>query len=289
MDDVLSGAESIEEAITALQQLRNLLNRGGFPICKWCSNSPEFLSTIPEQERELSMQLHERNINSIIKVLGLLWDPNTDLLYIAHQISPLTGACVTKRHIYSQIAKNFDPTGLVAPVLVLAKLFAQRMWQLKMNWDDPIDSTLRHEWCELENNLTELQSISIPRCVTNQAATEYEIHGFADASNMAYGACIYIRCLLTDGSAKMNLLTSKSKLAPLRDLSIPRKELCAALLLARLMDRVVPAINISAKEVILTTCGAVASWYLKFDQRVEATILAVKCEVDREEDYLSMC
>uniref|UniRef100_A0A182K8L6 RNase H type-1 domain-containing protein n=1 Tax=Anopheles christyi TaxID=43041 RepID=A0A182K8L6_9DIPT len=85
----------------------------------------------------------------------------------------------------------------------------------------------------------------------NNAVTEYEMHGSADASNVAYGVCIYIRCLFTDGPAKLNLLTSKSKLAPLRDVSIPRKELCAALLLARLIDKVISAIDISSREIIL--------------------------------------
>ncbi|XP_065089915.1 uncharacterized protein LOC135711105 [Ochlerotatus camptorhynchus] len=207
MDDVLSGADSVEDAIEAQQQLKQLL---GY--------------------QEKRVPLEERGVNEAIKVLGLLWDPNADTLYIANhpkQPPPLQQR-VTKRVMYSEISKFFDPLGLVSPVIVLAKLMAQRLWQLKVGWDDPIDEDTAQEWQELQASLSHLHNIAIPRCVTFQGVVAFELHGFSDASTVAYGACIYLRSLFNDGSAKLRLLTSKSKLAPLHDLSIPRKELCAA-------------------------------------------------------------
>ncbi|XP_062713737.1 uncharacterized protein LOC115269020 [Aedes albopictus] len=253
MDDVLSGADSVEEAIEAQRQLQQLLQQGGFPIHKWCSNSEEFLEHIPEEDREKKLPMEERGVNEAIKVLGLLWDPGADTLFIANHPKPSAEADqqVTKRTMYSEIAKFFDPLGLVSPVIVLAKLLAQRLWQLKTGWDDPVDEVTAQEWHELQTSLSQLHHIDIPRCVTFDGVIAYELHGFSDASTVAYGACIYLRSVFADGSAKLRLLTSKSKLAPLHDLSIPRKELCAALLLSRLVQKVLPALDMTFREIVL--------------------------------------
>ncbi|XP_058828585.1 uncharacterized protein LOC131688396 [Topomyia yanbarensis] len=253
MDDVLSGADSVEEAIEAQRQLKQLLEKGGFPIHKWCSNSQQFLEQIPAEDREKKMPMEELGVNEAIKVLGLFWDPSADMLSIANhpKSSAPADKRVTKRVIYSEIAKFFDPLGLVSPVIVLAKLLAQRLWQLKSGWDDPVDEMTAQRWQELQTSLSHLHQIAIPRCVTFGGVIAFELHGFSDSSTVAYGACVYLRSLFADGSVKLRLLTSKSKLAPLHDLSIPRKELCAALLLTRLLERVLPALDMTFREIVL--------------------------------------
>ncbi|XP_062557058.1 uncharacterized protein LOC134221907 [Armigeres subalbatus] len=143
VDDALSGANTIEEAIECQRQLKFLLARGGFHIHKWCSNSNEFLEHIPPADRERRVPLTEYGPNEVIKVLGLLWDPNVDVFLIANPPS----SCIpkdkpaTKREIYSEVAKLFDPLGLFAPVIVIAKLLVQQLWRTSAGWDDPIDKT----------------------------------------------------------------------------------------------------------------------------------------------------
>lgn len=85
MDDMLSGAETVSEAIEAQQQLKQLLALGGFPIHKWCSNALEFLDHVSPEEREMQVPLEKCGANKVIKVLGLLWDPEADTLLIANQ------------------------------------------------------------------------------------------------------------------------------------------------------------------------------------------------------------
>ncbi|XP_062700072.1 uncharacterized protein LOC134284801 [Aedes albopictus] len=265
MDDVLSGADSVEDAIEAQQQLKHLLGRGGFPIHKWCSNSDEFLEHIPVEDQEKKVALEEHGTNEAIKVLGLLWNPSEDSMLIAYRpkSSSLHLQRPTKREMYSEIAKFFDPLGLVSPVIVVAKLLAQRLWLLKTGWDDQVDDDTAQQWQELQESLTNLHDIEIPRRVTCDNAIAYELHGFSDASDKAYGACIYMRSVLADGSAKLNLLTSKSKLAPLKDLSIPRKELCAALLLTRLIQKVVPALDMEFRSIVLWCDSTVVLAWIK--------------------------
>ncbi|XP_053686321.1 uncharacterized protein LOC128735861 [Sabethes cyaneus] len=205
----------------------------------------------------------EQGVNETIKVLGLRWDPTADTLEIAYHPNPPVKQPPTKRTVYSEIAKFFDPLGLVSPVIVLAKLLAQKLWQLKINWDDPVDENIAKQWQNLQLSLTHLHDIEIPRCVILDNAVAYELHGFSDASTAAYGACIYLRSLFADGSAKLRLLTSKSKLAPLSELTIPRKELCTALLLTRLLVKVLPALDMPVQEVVLWSDSTIVLAWLK--------------------------
>ncbi|XP_053691594.1 uncharacterized protein LOC128740109 [Sabethes cyaneus] len=131
MDDALSGADALYEAVEIRHQLQTLLNRGGFTIHKWCSNSDAFRD-IPEQCREKKMPVPEYGANEVIKLLGLLWDPRNDIFLIVnthHQ--PPTRDFITKRIIYSEVARLFDPIGLISPVIVLAKLLVQQLWKKK--------------------------------------------------------------------------------------------------------------------------------------------------------------
>ncbi|KAK9739877.1 Pao retrotransposon peptidase [Popillia japonica] len=81
---------------------------------------------------------------------------------------------------------------------------------------------------------------------------QIEIHGFCDASETAYGACIYLKSTDLAGSAICNLLCCKSRVAPLKSISIPRLELCGAV---RIKSRVAPLKSISIPRLEL--CGAV--------------------------------
>ncbi|XP_065078529.1 uncharacterized protein LOC135701618 [Ochlerotatus camptorhynchus] len=265
VDDALSGANTLEDAIECQRQLKALLARGGFHIHKWCSNSDEFLEHIPPADREKKVPLHEYGPNEVIKVLGLLWDPNIDIFMIANppSVSQPADKPATKRNIYSEVAKLFDPLGLFAPVIVTAKLLVQQLWRTSAGWDDPIDEDTHEQWSTLQASLPELGRIHMPRCVTFPDTIAHELHGFADASNVAYGACVYLRSIFANGSASLRLLCSKSKVAPLHDLSIPRKELCAALLLTQLVGQVIPALQMSFREVVLWSDSTIVLAWLK--------------------------
>lgn len=90
-----------------------------------------------------------------------------------------------------------------------------------------------------------------------------EMHGFSDASAIAYGACIYIRCIYPDESVSVRLLCAKSRIAPLNEMTIPRKELCAALLLSRLIRKVLPALQIHFSTIRLWSDSQIVLAWLK--------------------------
>lgn len=283
MDDVLSGSDSIESTKKLRCDLETLMLKGGFPIRKWCSNSEEVLEGIPDADRETLVPIQESSANEVIKALGLLWDPKRDLfLFNRSPEATKLEDKTTKRNVLSQIARLFDPLGLVSPVIVEAKMIMQCLWAAKIGWDDPLEGELLQRWEEFQTSLAQLCDLEIPRCVVVPDSERMEIHGFADASKYAYGACVFLRCIGKDGSAVSHLLCSKSKVAPLRDTTIPRLELCAAQLLAKLVDKVVPTLKLKIEIVELwSDSQIVLAWMKKPLDRLQVYVRNRVTEINR--------
>ncbi|KAK9721858.1 Pao retrotransposon peptidase [Popillia japonica] len=125
--------------------------------------------------------------------------------------------CNRESHHISQI---FDPLGLVAPCTVIAKVMLQKLWMEKVAWDEVVPDSIAHTWEKLKKELVHLNSINIMRRVTCNDFTRIELHGFADASESAYGACIYVRSIDCEGNVRVNLLCAKSKVAPVKSQTI---------------------------------------------------------------------
>ncbi|XP_076382764.1 uncharacterized protein LOC143260624 [Megalopta genalis] len=118
VDDALTGASTIQEALTLRNELTQLLHSAGLNIRQWASNDQELLSGLPDQNINQKLHLGE---SSTIKTLGIVWDSAEDS--ITYTVKPLTHASrVTKRSISSEIAKIYDPLGLLGPIIIVAKL-----------------------------------------------------------------------------------------------------------------------------------------------------------------------
>jgi hypothetical protein len=230
VDDVLTGSDSKEELLQIRNKLQNLFIKGGMKIRKWASNCRETLEGVPEEDLELKIE-DEAVVNQTIKALGIKWCPMQDIIKYTIN-AELKNKC-TKRNVLSKIASTFDPLGLVSPVVIKAKIFMQLLWLHKLGWDDELTPDLKEKWVSLIEELPELEKLKVPRCVI--VGTEIiEIHGFCDSSEAAYAAAIYIRSKGSDGY-QTRLLCSKTKVTPLKKVTIPRLELCAAALLSKLV------------------------------------------------------
>lgn len=182
----------MEEAKQLRKDLQLLLSKGGFKLHKWCANDPLLLDGVPAEDREKQLRFEENDVNGVIKTLGLLWDPlSDDFLF---RVNPMMNTRVpTKREVLSEIARLFDPLGILGPVVVLAKLVFQQLWRKNIEWDDPIADEEFDVWSRLRSELCSINDMKIPRRVTVDNPITFELHGFSDASKKAYGCCVYLR------------------------------------------------------------------------------------------------
>ncbi|XP_071631893.1 uncharacterized protein [Temnothorax longispinosus] len=120
---------------------------------------------------------------------------------------------------------------------VNAKIFLQQLWQAKVEWDEAIADDLLAQWKTIHASLATINGLHVDRWVRYGSDTaNCELHGFCDASTTAFAAAVYIRVTSVTGETTSRLLIAKSKVAPIKSLSIPRLELSAAVLLARLLE-----------------------------------------------------
>ncbi|XP_058836392.1 uncharacterized protein LOC131692967 [Topomyia yanbarensis] len=279
VDDLLTGTDSLEEGTVLTSELIDLTSSAGFELRKWSSNSFELLSSIPPFLRDDRTILELDSSRSTVKTLGLIWEPGKDCFRFAVPHWS-TEPIITKRIVLADTARIFDPLGLIGPVIVQAKIFLQELWKLKSDWDDPLPKELQNFWIEYRLNLSALDTLSVPRWTgfrSNLASTE--IHGFCDASEIAYGACLYLRCKLVDGSVTVRLITSKSRVAPLEDLtrkkkkqSIPRLELSSALLLSHLYEKLCSSFEPPGKVYFWTDSMIVKCWLSSLPSRWQAFV-----------------
>jgi hypothetical protein len=139
--------------------------------------------------------------------------------------------------VLAKVASIFDPLGLISPSVIIYKTCLQKLWQNSLQWDVQLSPQLQGEWDKLCNTMPKLSEICINRKVVCIHATNLQLQCFCDSSERAYGACIYIRSTDSNQTVFCNLLCSSSRVAPLKKQTIPRLELCAAVLLTKLYKK----------------------------------------------------
>ncbi|GFW88932.1 integrase catalytic domain-containing protein [Trichonephila clavipes] len=168
----------------------------------------------------------------------------------------------TKREVLSGIAKLYDPLGFLGPVIAKAKGFLQQLWQCKLDWDDVLPNSIAKEWREFVTTLKRIEEVKIDRFIMADNNVRIVLQGFAYASEAAYGAVVYLQCFLHNGAAKVSILASKSRVAPIRVISIPRLELCACVLLAQLVKKIHSTLRLNISDIVLHTDSTIALAWL---------------------------
>ncbi|XP_075150812.1 uncharacterized protein LOC142224919 [Haematobia irritans] len=262
VDDVLSGGYSIEETVKAQKQLIAVLNSAGFPLKKFTTNNRELLAHLPS-ENLYDSDLFRLSEKCSTKTLGIKWDAIQDQF----SYSPLPiqqDSNPTKRNVLSIVAQLFDPAGWITPVVIRSKILMQQIWLEGIDWDEPISPDTHSEWNNLLLDLPKIEDIVIPRWIRYTQNDKVDIHGFCDASKSAYCACVYIRVQTNPSQVFCNLLTAKSKVAPLKTVTLPKLELNGALLLAKLVNYVLQIFGSSYNSVTLwTDASIVLGWLSK--------------------------
>ena len=220
VDNILSGCSTEEESVAFYTEARTILSEANFNLRSWASNSKQLCDSAKKDQVADACEQ--------VNTLGLVWNTTSDKLSLAHKVFSLDHSLATKREVLQQSSKVFDPLGFTSPVTVSAKLLLQQLWQKKLPWDDTLPSEHNQLWQTILHDLQQLHTISVPRCYwQNGLSTDapVELHIFCDASTKAYGAVAYFR--QEDETA---FVIARNRVAPLKQLTLPKLELMVPLL-----------------------------------------------------------
>ncbi|XP_049878083.1 uncharacterized protein LOC126375230 isoform X1 [Pectinophora gossypiella] len=254
VDDLLTGSSNEDELLHIHKGVTETLASARLPIHKFRTNCPNIFSSSTESKI--------LNLDKESSVLGVLWAPNTDTLKFSINIDT-NAQTLTKRIILSNTCRIFDPLGLLSASTITLKVLLQKLWKLKLEWDDPVPNEIKKSWEKVINNLNLFLTVSVPRHVMCASPVKTELHCFVDASQDAYAACIYLRSLDEHNSVTTKLLCSKTRVAPLKPVTIPRLELCAALLGARLSYKVSNALRCEIGDKYFWSDSTIALGWIK--------------------------
>ena len=230
VDNVISGFSNEERAVQYYKQARKIMSNANFNLRSWASNSTNL--------RKVAQKDNVADERSIVNVLGLLWDTSTDTLSLnPKELTSTQHSLVTKRAVLKDLSKIFDPLGLIAPVTIMAKLFMQELWHRQLDWDKLLPEDMMTRWYNLKDDIQLTFGYQVSRVYQNPEIPPKEIHVFMDASKKAYGAVAYI-CQ----GEKPSLIMSKTRVAPIKALSLPRLELMAAVVGTRLYKFIIASL-----------------------------------------------
>lgn len=262
VDDILSGSDDVTSCLQLQSELIQLLKSANFTLKKWSSNNERLLDHLPNDFKETCN--FEIKDDQAIKTLGLHWAPSSDTFGFKIQLRESTSK-PTKRSVLSDTAKLFDPLGWLAPVVVKAKILFQQLWLVGVAWDEPLTENLATSWLQFRSKLKQLDDIKLRRWInTSNKTNSIELHGFSDASCSAYAAVVYVRIVDENQIISTSLISAKTKVAPIKQKSLPRLELCGAVLLSQLLTKVFNAMEFDSIPVnAYTDSTIVLSWLNK--------------------------
>ena len=260
VDNVVSGTGNTGDAMQYYENSNELMNTAGFNLRSWSSNCEEI------RDRAAKDGTLEPNTN--VNVLGLRWQTLSDNLTFAMKADLTSDDPLTKRKIAQSIGSVFDPLGMLSPVSIKGKVFNQKVWKENVAWDTPLSEMLTDEWKNIATDLQASLNVTFNRKYFSEntnLADAHELHVFVDASTKAYGAAAYIR-----NSNKTSLVMAKTRVAPMKETTIPRLELLAALIGARLLNFVYNALKdkMHITSRILWSDSQIVIHWIKSDKKL---------------------
>ena len=304
VDDLVSGCKNREEGKELYDKIKAIMLEGGFNLRKWTTNDRKLNDYIVSRESEkvnsvtgsddgTYFEIMSPNIDTRNKtVLGMEWDIERDefVFRFDNLLQKCGSITQTKRNLLSVSASIFDPLGFVSPITAKIKTIFQMLCKDKLDWDEIIPQKIALIWNNFLEELNDLKEVKCSRFVFwdhFDSGVRVELHGFCDSSTEVYCAVVYLR-LIYRGNVKVSFLASKTKVAPLKTLTIPRLELLGCLLLSKLIKEIITASSnrIKYDDVYCWSDSEIALAWIRGKEKcwelwVENRVVAIRKVVDR--------
>ena len=298
VDDGISSASSVEEAIRILKGAKELLAHYNIRLHKITSNSDQVIKSFPSSECAEEVKLLISN-DTVSATLGLSWKTKSDELVLRSifQKKPFT-----KRGVLSVNSSNYDPLGITAPVTLGGRLF-QRMilppksskdniWKL-YDWDDPLPEKYLPQWNKWVSCLSDIPKVSLQRCYTPVGfgeVTSRTLHVYCDASKDAISYVSYLQSFSKDGSIHVSFVMANSKVSPRLATSIPRMELCAGVEAVVASRKIVSELHSLPDQIKYYTDSKILLGYLSNQEKRFARYVTRRVELILSySDYNQWC
>ncbi|KAK7929669.1 hypothetical protein WMY93_006064 [Mugilogobius chulae] len=284
VDDCLKSAATETEAIHLIHDLIALCGKGGFVLEKWISNSRVVLQAISKEQRAKELKMLDLDIDKlpVERALGLQWCVETDAFKFKMEVKH---QALTRRGMLSVNSSVYDPLGFLAPVTLHAKIMQQELCKRGCSWDDSLPQDIWQRWKKWLEELELLATFSVDRCIKPADFTvlkQAQLHHFSDASEEGYGIVSYIRMVDQKGHIHVAFLLGKARVTPLKAVTIPRLELSAAVLAAKMNTMIKAELGVPLQESVFWTDSTSVLKYVNNEDRRFHTFVANRIATIRD-------
>ncbi|XP_067282638.1 uncharacterized protein [Pseudorasbora parva] len=269
VDDALKSFPTEEEAIDVLKRAQDALAASNLRLHKIAANRAKVMDAFPNEDLAKDIKCLDLSTDDLPdqRSLGVQWNLTSDTF--TFQV-PDTEKPYTRRGVLSTVNSLFDPLGFLAPITIQGRLLLRELSSQTHEWDTPLPESRHEEWTRWCRSLQDLRSLNIPRTYVSiplSEAENTEICVFSDASMKAISAVAYLRVSRQNGNTEVGFILGKARLAPKPDLSVPRLELCAAVLAVELAELITEEIHLKPDRIGFYTDSRVVLGYIYNESR----------------------
>ena len=281
VDDLLKSVNTREVASKLVDDVRQMWKAGGFHLRKFICNDKEVLATIPEEDRRQGVKNRDLITDSLTteRALGIQWNLEHDYLgFCVH----LKYTPATRMGMLSTVSSIYDPLGFVAPFILPGRKIIQRLCQGEVKWDDLVLCDIRKDWKEWKSYLSIPGDIVVNRCFKPsnfKSVKEVILHHFSDAPVEGYGQVSYLRLVDAENKIHCAFLMGKSRVAPLKFVSIPRLELTAATLSVKISKLIQEELQYNINKEYFWTDSQLVPGYLQNESKRFKVFVANRIQI----------
>lgn len=269
VDDGLKSLPTVEAAVDLLKRTQDVLSDSNLRLHKIASNKREVMEAFPSQDHANDFKDLDLGSDALPmqRSLGLNWDLMSDAFTfkISDEEKPFT-----RRGVLSTVNSIYDPLGFVAPVTIQGKAILRELTQNSGDWDSPLPQQMEETWVKWRSSLKALGNFQVSRPYTEISPTDVsqrELIVFCDASTKAIASVAYLKLTERNGTIHVGFVMGKAKLTPILEHTVPRLELCAAVLAVELAELITSEIDMRLDDIVFYSDSKVVLGYISNDAR----------------------